>query len=111
MPKEKTAVGGKWVFVIKGNKESPVYKARYVARGFSQVEGIDFTETVSPTVRIESIQTLVQLAVQNDWLLEQMDIKGKCLHTLIECDVYGKQPPGYQHSPNLVWKLKGPCMD
>ena len=45
LPKDKTAVGGKWVFAIKGNEESPIYKARYVARGFSQIEGIDFTET------------------------------------------------------------------
>ena len=106
LPKDKAAVGGKWVFAIKGNEESPVYKARYVARGFSQVEGIDFTETFSPTARMESIRMLVQLAVQNNWLLEQMDVKGAYLHPPIECDVYVKQPPGYQQSPNLVLKLK-----
>ena len=106
LPKDKAAVGVKWAFAIKGNEESPVYKARYVARGFSQVEGIDFTENFSPTARMESIRMLVQLAVQNNWLLEQMDVKGAYLHAPIECDVYVKQPPGYQQSPNLVWKLK-----
>ena len=106
LPKDKTAVGGKWVYAIKGNKESPVYKARYVARGFSQVEGIDFTETFSPTARMESIRMLIQLAIQNDWLLQQMDVKGAYLHAPIECDVYVTQPQGYQRSPNLVWKLK-----
>ena len=88
LPKDKTAVGGKWVYAIKGNKESPVYKARYVARGFSQVEGIDFTETFSPTARMESIRMLIQLAIQNDWLLQQMDVKGAYLHAPIECEVY-----------------------
>ena len=88
LPKDKTAVGGKWVFAIKGNKESPVYKAPYVVRGFSQVEGIDFTGTFSPTARMESIRIPVQLAVQNGWLLEQMDVKGVYLHAPIECEVY-----------------------
>jgi len=55
---------------------------------------------------MESIRILVQLAVQNGWLLEQMDVKGAYPHAPIECEVYVKQPPGYQQSPNLVWKLK-----
>ena len=92
LPKDKTAVGGKWVYAIKGNKESPVYKARYVARGFGQVEGIDFAETFSPTARMESIRMLIQLAIQNDWLSQQMDVKGAYLHAPIECEVYVTQP-------------------
>jgi len=95
LPREKTAVGGKWTFAIKGNDESPVCKARYVVRGFSQVGGIDFTGTISRTARMESIRILVQLAVQNDWLLEQMDVKGAYLHAPTECNVYVKQSPGY----------------
>ena len=106
LPDDKTAVGGKWVYTIKGDIENPIYKARYVAKGFSQKEGIDFTETFSPTTRMESIRTIMQLAVQNDWKIDQMDVKGAYLHAPIECDVYVKQPPGYEeHGSNFVWKL------
>ena len=79
---------------------------RPYSNSFSQVEGIDFGETFSSTWRMKSIRILVQLAVQNDWLLKQMDVNGAYLHAPIECDVYVKQPPGYQQSRNPVWKLK-----
>ena len=107
LPPDKTVVGGKWVYTVKGSADNPVYKARYVARGFSQREGIDYSETFSPTARMESVRMLVQIAVQEDWLLHQMDVKGAYLHAPIECEVYVQQPPGYQESPNahLVWKL------
>ena len=106
MSKDKTAIGGKWVFAIKGKGEDPICKAKYVARGFRQVEGIDLTETFSPTARMESIRMLVQIAIQNDWLFQEMDVKGAYLHAPIECDVYVQQPPGCQQTPKLVWKLK-----
>ena len=79
---------------------------RPYSNSFSQVEGIDFGETFSSTWRMKSIRILVQLAVQNDWLLKQMDVKGAYLHAPIECDVYVKQPPSYQQPRNPVWKLK-----
>ena len=107
LPADKTVVEGKWVYTVKGSADNPVYKARYVARGFSQREGIDYSETFSPTARMESVRMLVQIAVQENWLLHQMDVKGAYLHAPIECEVYVQQPPGYQESPNahLVWKL------
>ena len=107
LPKEKTVVGEKWVYTVKGNPENPVYKARFVAKGYSQIAGVDFSETFSPTARMESIRMLVQVAIQKDWSLHQMDVKGAYLHAPIECDVYVQQPQGYKQSAitNLVWKL------
>ena len=57
---------------------------------------------------MKSVRMLVQIAVQENWLLHQMDVKGGYLQAPIECEVYVQQPPGYQESPNahLVWKLK-----
>ena len=66
LPEGKSLVGGKWVFAVKGDPEKPIYKARYVAKGYSQVEGLEFTETFSPTARMESVRALVQIACQNE---------------------------------------------
>ena len=74
--------------MIKDDDEKCVYKARYVAKGYSQVQGTDYLETFSPTTRMESVRMLVQLAVQNNCLLHQMDVKSAYLHAPIECDVY-----------------------
>jgi len=104
-PTNKSVVGGKWVFDIKGNPETPIYKARYVAKGYSQIQGIDYTETFSPTTRMESVRTVMQIAVQNDLILNQMDVKSAYLHAPINEDVFVTQPQGYE-TTNKVWKLK-----
>ena len=106
IPDGKKAVGGKWVYTIKGDPDNPVYKARYVAKGYSQKQGIDYSETFSPTARMESVRTLMQLAIQNKWKLHQMDVKGAYLHAPIKSDVFVQQPLGYeQQGGNFVWKL------
>ena len=51
------------------------YKARFVARGFSQKEGIDYEETFAPIARYSSIQTIISLAAKMGWRVHQMDIK------------------------------------
>ena len=106
LPAGKSLVGGKWVFAVKGDPDNPSYKARYVAKGYSQVEGIDYTETFSPTARMESVRTLMQIACQNDLLLHQMDVKSAYLHAPINEEVYVAQPQGYDSNPDKVWKLR-----
>ena len=65
LPPDKSTIGGKWIFKKKLNKDGKVdrYKARYVAKGYSQVEGIDYNETFAPVVKYKSIRTLLALAV------------------------------------------------
>ena len=65
LPEGKKTVGGRWVFTIKdGPDGSEVFKARYVAKGFTQVEGMDYFETFSPTVKMTSIRSFIQIAAE-----------------------------------------------
>ena len=60
-PKGREVVGGKWVYTVKtGPDKAETYKARYVAKGYSQIPGIDYHETFSPTARMSSIRVLLQ---------------------------------------------------
>ena len=111
LPGSRKAVGGKWVYTVKsGPNDEEKHKARYVAKGFSQKADIDFHETFSPTARITSIRTLLQIAVQNDLLVHQMDVKTAYLNAPIDCEIYMEQPEGFtvdgENGEKLVWKLK-----
>jgi hypothetical protein len=68
---------------------------RFVARGFSQVEGIDYEETIAPVARYISIQTIIALVVAMGWRLHQMDEKTTFLNEEIEKEVYIEQPVGF----------------
>ena len=75
LPEGKNLVGGKWVYTVKEDVNgSETLKAGYVAKGYSQVHGIDYVETFSPTADITSITILMQLAAQYDLTVHQMDV-------------------------------------
>ena len=96
-PEEKSMVSSKWIYKIKhaadGNIEK--YKARFVARGFSQKEGIDYEETFAPVARYTSIRMIISLASILGWKLHQMDVKTAFLNGKIEQEVYVEQPKGF----------------
>ena len=81
---------GKWVYNLKLDKSYNItkYKARYVARGLSQVSGIDYYDIIAPTVCITSIRVLMQYVVQYDLIIHQMDVKTAYLQADIGCDIY-----------------------
>ena len=106
LPHGRRVIGRKWVYTVKGNGD---YKARYVAKGFRQVYGVDYFETFSPTARMESVRTLAQIAVKYDLVLNQMDVKGAYLHAPIDSEIYIDQPKGYEKEDGpgkSEWKLK-----
>lgn len=110
LPPDRKAVGGKWVYTVKsGPNGEQQHKARYVAKGYSQIQDIDYQETFSPTARMTSIRTLVHLAVQNDWEVHQMDVKAAFLNAPIDVELYVEQPEGYEvkskSGKKLVLKL------
>ena len=104
LPEGKHAVGGRWVYTVK---ENPVktYKARYVAKGYSQVSGIDYKETFSPTANMTSVRSLMQIAVQHDLEVHQMDVKTAYLHAPIDCELYMEQPEGFEVESETGQKL------
>jgi hypothetical protein len=85
-PKNKDVVSSKWIFKIKhvANGSIEKYKARFVARGFSQKEGIDYEETFAPVDRYTSIRTIIALAANMKWKLHQMDVKTTFINGVIE---------------------------
>ena len=84
------------------------YKARFVARGFSQIEGINYEETFAPVARYSSIQTILALSAHMGWHIHQMDVKIAFLNGVIEEEVYIKQTEGFEifSSESHVCRLK-----
>ncbi|GJU12781.1 retrovirus-related pol polyprotein from transposon TNT 1-94 [Tanacetum coccineum] len=105
-----TIIGTKWVFRNKLDKNGIVSrnKARLVAQGYNQQEGINYDETYAPIARIESIRILLAYACALDFKLFQMDVKSAFLNGFINEEVYVAQPPGFINFEKLdhVYKLK-----
>jgi hypothetical protein len=91
-------VSSKWLYKIKHVADGSIekYKARFVARGFSQKEDIDYEETFAPVARYTSIRTIIALATKMKWKLHQMDVKTTFLNGVIEEEVYIEQPQGFE---------------
>ena len=96
-PKNKDLVSSKCLYKIKHVVDGSIekYKARFVACGFSQKEGIDYEEMFSPIARYTSIRTIIALAAKMKWKLHQMDMKTTFLNDVIE-EVYIEQPQGFE---------------
>ena len=106
LPESRQAVGGRWVYTIK---ESPsmakTYKARYVAKGYSQIKDIDYHETFAPTANFTSVRALMQIAAKHGLILHQMDVKTAYLHAPIDCEIYIEQAEGFEVSSDCGEKL------
>lgn len=107
LPNGRTAIGGKWHFVIKrgANGEVIKYKARYVAKGYTQQYGRDYSETYSPTVKLSTIRCLLSCAAQLKCELYQMDIKTAYLNAPIDEEIYMHQPDGFSQQGSSGAKL------
>ncbi|RVW87243.1 Retrovirus-related Pol polyprotein from transposon RE1 [Vitis vinifera] len=110
LPVGKRPVGCKWIFTIKYKADGSVerFKARLVARGFTQSYGIDYQETFAPVAKLNTIRILLSLAVNQNWCLQQLDIKNAFLNGDLEEEVYMEIPPGFEGSmaKNQVCKLQ-----
>ena len=97
-PKEKSVVTSKWLYKIKHAVDGSIekYNARFVARGFSQKEGIDYEETFALVVRYTSIRATIAIVAKMGWKLHQMDTKTAFLNGVIEEEVYVEKPQGFE---------------
>ena len=94
-PKNKKHVRCKWIFKIKEDI-SPSEPARYkVAKGYSQILGIDYNDVFFLVVKHSSIRTLLSIVAIHDYELEQLDVKTTFLHGELEEDIYMNQPEGF----------------
>jgi hypothetical protein len=104
-PKGRKLITGKWVFALKQPPNGETrYKARWVARGFSQRSGIDYTETFSPVIRHDSLRVLLALTASKQHELVQLDVETAYLNGDIEEEIYLVPPQGYTECP------KGYCL-
>ncbi|KAJ7951046.1 Retrovirus-related Pol polyprotein from transposon TNT 1-94 [Quillaja saponaria] len=110
LPHGKRAVGCKWVFTIKRKADGTIerYKARLVARGFTQTYGVDYQETFAPVAKMNSIRVLISCAANLGWDLQQLDVKNAFLHGDLAEEVYMEIPLGFscQKTEGKVCKLK-----
>lgn len=108
LPTGEPVVSSKWIFKSKLQPDGTIkrYKARLVARGFSQTQGLDYFETFSPVVRYESVRAVLAIAAKHDVELAQFDVKTAFLNSPLEEEIYMQQPEGYDDGSSRVCRLK-----
>ncbi|CAI7839402.1 unnamed protein product, partial [Closterium sp. NIES-54] len=110
-PPGANIVSGMWIFRVKRPPGSPpVFKARYVARGFSQRQGVDYFQTFSPTPKMTTLRVLLHVAAQRDYELHSLDFNTAFLQGSLHEEIWLRRPPGFTGSfpPGTQWSLRRP---
>ena len=107
-PEIENVVGTRWVYDIKLGKKNRIvkHKARLVAQGYSQVEGVDYNDTFAPTMHIKTLRVLLALASKHKYDVQQYDVSTAFLHASLEEVVYVRQPPGHEVEGKEDWVYK-----
>eukprot|EP00253_Pinus_taeda_P004417 PITA_04417 len=97
-PQDKSVVTSKWLYKIKhgADESAKKFKARFVAGGFSQKEGVDYDEIFAPVARYTIIRSIIALTASQGWNLHQMDVKIAFLHGSIKEEVNVEQLEGFE---------------
>ncbi|CAI7824793.1 unnamed protein product [Closterium sp. NIES-53] len=110
-PRGANIVSGMWIFRVKRPPGSPpAFKARYVARGFSQRQGVDFFQTFSPTPKMTTLWVLLHIASQHDYELHSLDFSTAFLQGSVHEEIWLRRPPGFTRSfpAGTQWSLRRP---
>ncbi|CAI7914662.1 unnamed protein product, partial [Closterium sp. NIES-54] len=110
-PPRANIVSGMWIFRVKRPPGSPpTFKARYVARGFSQRQGVDYFQTFSPTPKMTTLRVLLHVAAQRDYELHSLDFSIAFLQGSLHEEIWLRRPPSFTGSfpPGTQWSLRRP---
>ncbi|KAF7810363.1 Retrovirus-related Pol polyprotein from transposon TNT 1-94 [Senna tora] len=109
-PSDQQVIGTKWVFKTKLNPDGSIskHKAILVAKGYSQQQGVDFSENFAPVARFDTIRLLLALAAHKGWKVYQLDVKSAFLNGVLEERIYIEQPEGFviEDAAKKVYLLK-----
>ena len=94
-PPGKNIVGCKWVFKVKKDSEGRIakYKSRLIARGFTQVYGVNYTEIFTPVAKLASLRTILAMATHKDWPIEVFDFNSAFLNGELDEEIFMQLPP------------------
>ncbi|CAI7803673.1 unnamed protein product [Closterium sp. NIES-53] len=108
-PSRANIVDGMWIFRVKRLPGSPpAFKAGYVARGFSQRQGVDYFHTFSPTPKMTTLWVLLHVAAQRDYELHSLDFSTAFLQGSLHEEIWLRRPPGFTGSfpAGTQWSLR-----
>ncbi|CAI7892431.1 unnamed protein product [Closterium sp. NIES-54] len=111
LPPGANIVDGMWIFRVKRPPGSPpAFKARYVARGFSRRQGVDYFQTFSPTPKMTTLRVLLHVAAQCDYELHSLDFSIAFLQGSLHEEIWLRRPPGFTGSfpAGTQWSLRRP---
>ncbi|CAI7795905.1 unnamed protein product, partial [Closterium sp. NIES-53] len=110
-PSQVNIVDGMWIFRVKRPPGSlPAFKARYIARGFSQRRGVNYFQTFSPTPKMTTLWVLLHVAAQRDYELHSLDFSTAFLQCSLHVEIWLRRPPGFTGSfpAGTQWSLRRP---
>ncbi|CAI7791540.1 unnamed protein product [Closterium sp. NIES-53] len=110
-PSRANIVDGMWIFRVKGPSGSPpAFKERYIARGFSQRQAVDYFQTFSPTPKTTTLRVLLHIAAQRDYELHSLDFSTAFLQGSLHEEIWLRRPPGFTGSfpAGIQWSLRRP---
>lgn len=107
IPEGRVPITCKWVFRLKRDEDGGenCYKARLVARGFTQRYGFDYAETYSPVAKLDTLRAVLAVANHEKMAVHQMDVKTAFLNGTIAEEIYMVQPEGFEKGKGLVCRL------
>ena len=107
LPTNRKPMGCHWVFSVKLDKDGNLtqFKARLIAKGYSQIPGQDFDQTFTPVMRLDSLRNMITIAVIHDLDMSILDVKSAYLHGDLDKTIYMQQPEAFHDGTSCVCLL------